>query len=260
LKIFLTFLTLILFTACDFSSSLHKEIVRAQKKISQQQYDAAAIIYENILKKNPSPQLKVKIYYQLGKIYSVNLANGEKAIEFLGLIEKEIEDPLWIVKSKEEIGEISFSITKNYSKAIDVYQILASFTPKLSKQDFYQFRLGQSYFQNNDYNNARKIFMGISNEVSNEYYKDSFYYLGLCSFQEKKWKSAINYWRDYLLREDRPDLIIEAKFLMANAYETMEELQMAYDIYYSILGQYPNPEVIKNRLKSLYARHTARKR
>ena len=47
---------------------------------------------------------------------------------------------------------------------------------------------------------------------------------------------------------------------MGNAYETMEELKKAYNIYYSILGEYPNNDVIKNRLNSLYKRRIARKR
>ena len=47
---------------------------------------------------------------------------------------------------------------------------------------------------------------------------------------------------------------------MANAYETMEELKKAYNLYYSILGEYPNTEVIQNRLKAIYDRRVARKR
>ena len=62
------------------------------------------------------------------------------------------------------------------------------------------------------------------------------------------------------MREKRRDNIVQTKFLMANAYETMEKLKAAYNIYYSILGEYPNTEVIKNRLKSIYERRVARKR
>ena len=47
---------------------------------------------------------------------------------------------------------------------------------------------------------------------------------------------------------------------MANAYETMERLKKAYDLYYSLLGKYPNTEVIKNRLNAIYERKIARKR
>ena len=47
---------------------------------------------------------------------------------------------------------------------------------------------------------------------------------------------------------------------MANSYESLENLKSAYNIYYSILGEYPNTEVIQNRLKGIYNRRIARKR
>jgi len=47
---------------------------------------------------------------------------------------------------------------------------------------------------------------------------------------------------------------------MANAYEMLEKLKEAYNLYYSILGEYPNTKVIQNRLNSIYARKIARKR
>ena len=65
---------------------------------------------------------------------------------------------------------------------------------------------------------------------------------------------------EYLKYEKNKDRIIEAKFMIANSYETKESLKEAYDIYYSILPEYPNPEVIKGRLKSLFTRRQARKR
>ena len=68
------------------------------------------------------------------------------------------------------------------------------------------------------------------------------------------------FWDKYISLEKRRDNIVQTKFLMGNAYETMEELKKAYNIYYSILGEYPNNDVIKNRLNSLYKRRIARKR
>ena len=62
------------------------------------------------------------------------------------------------------------------------------------------------------------------------------------------------------LLENRNDRIVKTKFLIANAYESAEKLKEAYNIYYSILGEYPNSEVIENRLKSLYERRVSRKR
>ena len=60
--------------------------------------------------------------------------------------------------------------------------------------------------------------------------------------------------------EKREDLIVEAKFLIANAFESSEDLKRAWDIYYSIKGSYPNTKVIFERLNSIRDRRVARKR
>ena len=54
--------------------------------------------------------------------------------------------------------------------------------------------------------------------------------------------------------------LVDALILMANAYETMENLKNAYNLYYSLLGEYPNTQVLQNRLSSIYERQVARKR
>jgi hypothetical protein len=66
--------------------------------------------------------------------------------------------------------------------------------------------------------------------------------------------------KEYIKRETRKDNVVQAKFVLANALENLEELKKAYNMYYSILSDYPNIDVIKNRLKSIYKRRVARKR
>ena len=84
--------------------------------------------------------------------------------------------------------------------------------------------------------------------------------MGMIHFEKKEWRQAISFWNQYITREKRKDFVIEAKFLMANAYETLEALKKAYNLYYSILGEYPNTEVIQSRLNAIYQRRIARKR
>jgi hypothetical protein len=84
--------------------------------------------------------------------------------------------------------------------------------------------------------------------------------MGLIEFYNKNWDKAVEYWLEYLKRERRKDQIVKVKFLIANAHESNEKLKEAYNIYYSLLPAYPNPDVLRARLKSLYARRVARKR
>lgn len=262
-KIFLLFFLFscgFIFSSCDFTPPLNKEILQAQKYIIQQDYDTAILKYKDILRKNPPKEIKVKINFQLGDLYSIYLSKNKEALPFYGAIMKISDDPLWLVRTQERMGEIYFSYLKDFRRSQEIYQKLSQFRPKLSKQDFYSFRYAISTFNNGQYAKALILFKDIKNNKSHEFRDRAIYFEGLIYFQEKKWTKAVDVWKLYLKREVRRDNVVQTKFLMANAYETMEKLKVAYNLYYSILGEYPNTEVVKNRLKAIYERRVARKR
>jgi tetratricopeptide (TPR) repeat protein len=171
-----------------------------------------------------------------------------------------VDDPLWQVKSLEKIADINFSFSKNFYEAIHAYQILMQVKPRLKDFDYYDLRVGESYFEMGKYQKAREIFNKILSQPTNPHYVEAFNQMGLIEFYNKNWDKAVEYWFEYLKRERRKEQIVKTKFLIANAYESNEKLKEAYNIYYSLLPSYPNPDVLRARLKSLYARRVARKR
>lgn len=246
--------------SCDFTTRLHKDILRAQNYILKQEYQKAIRQYQQILKKAPPDQIKVKIYYQLGELFSTYLSDSKKGIYYFSRIKRVSKDPLWLVKSEERIGEINYIYLKDYKTSIDNYLKLSHFRPKLKKLDFYEYRLALSYLKNDNLKKALNVFNSLLISKEHQYYVNAYYHIGEIYFQKKDWKKAIAYWTKYIKIEKRKDNIIQTKFLIANAYETMEELKRAYNLYYSLLGEYPNTEVVQDRLNSIYARKVARKR
>jgi len=247
-------------SSCDFTSGLNQDILSAQKYVEQQEYSKAVEIYERVLRKNPSKLIKTKINFQLAEIYYLYLDEQVKALKFYQYIVDNVDDPLWQVKSLEKIADINFSFARNYTDAINAYQILLKVLPRLKNYEFYVFRLGLSFFELKRIDKAKEIFEQIIALPNHAYYVDAYFQLGLIEFYNTKWDKAVEYWLEYLKRERKKDQIIKVKFLIANAYESNEKLKEAYNIYYSLLPVYPNPEVLRARLKSLYARRVARKR
>jgi tetratricopeptide (TPR) repeat protein len=248
------------FSSCDFTSGLNQDILSAQKYVDQQNFAKAVELYERVLKKNPSKIIKTKINYQLAEIYYLYLDEQVKALKYYQFIVDNVDDPLWQVKSLEKMADINFSFAKKYPEAIRSYQILMKVKPRLGNYDYYFLRVGESYFEMGMYNKAREIFNQIISQPTNPYYVEAYYQMGLIEFYNKNWDQAVEYWMEYLKRERRKDQIVKTKFLIANAYESNEKLKEAYNIYYSLLPSYPNPEVLRARLKSLFARRVARKR
>jgi tetratricopeptide (TPR) repeat protein len=259
-KLFVLIFVLGLISSCDFTSGLNQDILTAQKYVDNQDFGKAVELYERVLKKNPSKVIKTKINYQLAEIYYLYLDEQVKALKYYKYIIDNVDDPLWHVKALEKMADINFTFAKNYNESIHFYQMLMHFKPKLKNYDYYYLRVGESYFEMGRYDKAREIFTQILNQPTNPFYVEAYNLMGLVEFYNQNWDKAVEYWLEYLKRERRKDQIVEVKFLIANAYESNEKLKEAYNIYYSLLPSYPNPDVLRARLKSLYARRVARKR
>lgn len=246
---------------CEFSSGLYQDILNAQEYITNQDYQKAAQVYETVLSAKPPEAIKTKVRFQLGEIYSIYMNDHKKALIHFKEIIKESNEPAWQVKASEKIASIYFESTKEYIKAEKSYAKLVAFKPVLDRYNFYRFRLGLSLFNLKKFGESSKIFNQIK-KVKKETEESSlaYYYLGLTNFYLQKHDEAIKNWFEYLKREKRKDKIVQVKFMIANSYESSEKLKEAYNIYYSIIGEYPNSEVIKDKLESLYKRRIARKR
>ena len=222
-------------------------------------YKEAAEKYEEILGRVPPSALRSKIYFHLGEIYHLYLGNNEKAIHFFEETISSVSDPNLKILSKERLAKIYFE-KREFFLSEKYYRTLYNFFPKLERHEKYQFNLGFIFLKRSKLKKAESIFKKIIKTKNHQFKIKSYFHLGLVEFNSKRWKKAIDYWNHYLKLENKEEELIEAKFLLANTYETMENLEKAYEIYYSILEEYPNQEVIRNRLKSVYKRKIERKR
>lgn len=258
LAFFLIFLFMI--SSCDFSPRIHKKILIAQNYITNGEYEKSVKQYEEILSEVPPKEIKIKIFYQMGELYAIFLGEYEKGIVNYEQIKTLTNDPIWLVKTQERIGEISFNYLKDYEKSRKVYEELISFRPRLNEYELFEYRYAYSLIELQKTPEALKALQVMQANPNHKYNADAFFLNGVLYYNNNEWQKSINYLREYIKREKRKDRIVNAKFLMANAYETMERLKTAYNIYYSILGEYPNTEVIKDRLKSVFERRVARRR
>ncbi len=247
-------------TGCGFSSGLYKDIIQAQDLITEQKYKEAALVYETILLKKPSKNINIKINFQLGEIYSIYLNDYNKSLKYFISIAENSNEPAWQIKSLEKMGSIYFDNLKDYKQSIKVYEKLINVSPALQNQNYYKLRYAISYLKLNKLNESIKKFKDLLKTNESEIVLESYFNIGIAYFYQKKWNNAVKNWYEFLRYEKRKDKIVQVKFLIANAYESNEELKKAYNIYYSILGEYPNTSVIKNRLNSLYERRVSRKR
>ncbi|OFZ14226.1 MAG: hypothetical protein A2X86_05075 [Bdellovibrionales bacterium GWA2_49_15] len=253
-------LLLFLLVACNLNPRIEHELILAQELIKSQKYSDAIFLLEKILKGTVPTALKGKVYYQLGELYSLHFRDYQTSLKYYEKLRQISEDPKWQIKAEEKKAEINFLFFRNYNESITIYKKLVSFTPRLENYSAFLLRLGQSYLYNKNFEQAEAIFKRIGEDQDSRTAGKSLYYLGLMSFIKKEYLVAIDFWKEYLKVETNKESIVQTKFLIANAYETIEELKKAYNLYYSLMGEYPNTEVLKQRLTSIYNRRIARKR
>lgn len=258
-KIKYLLLTFIL-AGCGFSPGLYKDIIKAQKHTTNQEFEKAAEVYESILLKKTEKDIQIKINFQLGEIYSIYLNDFEKSLKNYQIIISESNEPAWQQDALEKMGKIYFERYKDYKKSEEIYSKLTKFLPKRKKHNEFLYRHAESTLHLKKYTKAIRLFKEIIELKDSRVSIDAYYSMGLAYFYMQKWDAAIESWFEFLKREKKQNKIVKTKFLIGNAYENGENLKKAYNIYYSIQGEYPNQNVIKSRLDSLYKRRIARKR
>lgn len=245
----------------DFTPPYHAQILKAQQMLKSGEILLAMQHYEYMMQRHIPTSIRKKIHYQLGEMYSIHHGDSKKSLEHFLKYKELVDTPQEYVNVEEKIAEIYFSYQKEFKKALECYDHLVKFRPKLEKYEFYLFRLGLTYLELLEYQKAKDILLQLVPRFKNE----SHYYLGRMYFQLHEYDTSIKYLSLFLSISDKGEshlktLIVDGKFLLANAYETIENLDMAYEIYYSLLKSYPNPQIIKNRLQTLYDRRVAQKR
>ena len=91
--------------------------------------------------------------------------------------------------------------------------------------------MARSLIESRSYANAMILLNEISQDSKNQYQFDAFYQKGLIHFYSKKWENAIENFKVYIANSQSKELVIQAKFLIANCYETQEKLREAYNNY-----------------------------
>ncbi len=255
-----SFLLLFLFVSCDFTTSIHRDILKAQEYFQEKNYEEAIRYYKSVTDKRIDKDLKIKVFYQLAEIYLNYKEDYQASLSYYQKILTYDPTLVWQVKVYEKMGEIFLDHLDKFDEAIENYEKLYSFQPPLEKNDFYYFRVGMGYFKAKKYKRALRVFEDIGKQTQHSYFLQAQYQQGLIHFYKQEWQLAVDKWEKYLNFEKDTQKIVNAKFLIANAYEMLEELKTAYNIYFSILSDYPNPKVVEKRLKSLYERRVSRKR
>ena len=255
-KIICAFLFLILINLFSCTSSDFKEsLTHAEELIGVGKYAQAAGIYKKLAEQSLKSSQKAVVYLKLGDLYTYSMSDLQAGLE---TYQKCVE-----VAPHSEAARLAHERRANIfesegmpAKVAGEYATLLKFFPEHEEAPIYRVCLGEAYIASKEYQQAREELRRFveGENISKDLRVRALFDIGETYFLESKPGKAIRFY--YAFVQESPDspLIPEVKMRIATCLEEMGYLGMAQKFAKEAAKDYPNKEVIEQRLKGINER------
>lgn len=263
----LVFTCAVFLSSCTSQSSISARYLTAEKLWSEKKYEAAVVEFDRIVKDNPGSALAVQSLWRASITRSLFLKDYPEALRGLqNFIDQSAQSNL-ILDAQKEIGEILFSKTQQYEKAIDHYEKLIQSKKYMNEEVLFLYRISRSYAALGKIKRAISIQELILtkkpvNDLRLKVKMDlaqNWFTLG--DVEKQAYTKSLGLYQEILEETRTRDRkkYMEAQFGKAVVLEEMDHLDEALEIYHSIESEYEVPNVVKIRIQKINER-TKRKK
>lgn len=250
----LLFLLLIGVVGCAERRQM-KQVNEADEKITQGNYGEGAALLRKAIVIQPESKTAIKAIYKLGFTLESYLKDYEGAVqqyqEFIRLSLDKVSN----YEVLKRIANIYFEQHREPEKSIAAYKRLISFNPESLEIDFFQFRIGESYFRQNNFEQARYEYQQLLERFpKSQFAARARFEIGNAYYMEGKYDIAEQAWQQVVRNHTQSEYATEAQFMMAQCLEHQEKLQNALQMYENLQGRYPASDVLDLRMTELKKR------
>jgi TolA-binding protein len=251
---------LMLVTACEQTPKTIFSMAEARWK--QGDYLGAVQAYEHLVDDYPSSIYVDDSYYAIGTLEYLYLNDYPKAVEaFRKVVSDHPRSPL-VLSAQQTLAEIYETKFHDHRLAVAEYQNLLGRTTDRAVSEELQYRIGEVYFDQGDFDQARSEWdQLIKQSPKSEWSDNAMYRTGSSYFLQGRYNEALATYLAAAKRYPDSDVRVEIRFWIANCYEELDRLDEALQEFRSLAGRYPNRKVIEvkiqsieNRLKSVTSR------
>lgn len=176
--------------------------------------------FQTVIEKYPNTSWAARAQYNIGDAY-YNAGDYEDAITAYKEVMEEYPDSDYVIEAVNGIQFAQLSEGKEDSSSVILEEFLNEH-PQTSMADRLRYRQAETRMQSGDYN------------------------------------GAIDEFRQYIRITNNEELLPEAHFNLANAYEEVDQEEEAIEIYNEIVENYPNSERVSNSMRALGRIHYER--
>lgn len=250
-------------TGCSVDSAKNHYVL-AEKMWTDRKYLAALAEFEKVIAKDPKSKLGLQAAYRAAMTQYLFLSQYGDAVRNFQLYIQGETDPHGIWDAELQIGEILFSKTEQYDRAIQHYQAMLKKDPRAPDNPEILFRIGKSQFFLFQFIDAVKTFQELVKRYPNSPWAEkATFEIGATYFtqgeqhsdipsknnsEDEPYQVAMNAYTRFIKRYPNSDLVPEAKFGIASCLEELDQLDDAYSGYLALKDRYPSPHVIDVKL------------
>lgn len=253
-KLLLFLLPLFLIISCT-ESRQNQLIEQGDNRSLEGKYAESAEYYRKAAGLNPESKAGIKAMYKLGYVSESYLKDFPTAIlnyvEFIRLS----QEPVSVYEVQKRLANIYFDHNQDNEKAIAAYKKLLLLSPDSLESDLFQFRIAQSYFRMNNFEQARIEYdQLLASHPKSEHVPRTRFEVGNSYYMEGKYDTAQEALKQVIRNHPQHEFAIEAEYLLAQCLEQQSKLKEALQGYENLLGKYPSKQIIELRIDALKKR------
>ncbi len=249
------------------SNSPKKHYVLAEKLWNDANYAAAVVEFDKVIAKDPQGKLGLQALFRSATTESLFLSRYDEAMRRFKLYgESPGAEPELAWEAKMQIGDIFYSKTGQYDRAIQQYQMLLKEKPAAPEAPEFEFRVAKSYFFLHKFAEAVSGYKDlIKRYPTSPWAEKASYEIGVAYFTSGEqhsdvYEDAITAFESFIKRYPQSDLVPQARFGVASCLEELDQLDVAYKTYQSLKSTFPSPNVIEIKLARIRERKAQRNR
>lgn len=251
-KFFVLLLLGTLLIGCDlFDKTASSDYEAATKRWNAGEYQAAVTQYFMLVKEHPYSSKADDALYWAGVTQFLYLGETEKALQTLRLLLKTYPHRDMAPYAQWYIAQIYELGYSEYDRAIVEYRKATEYSNReVREKSLYS--LAECLFRVGKIEDARTTWTRQVTEFpKGQQSRLAYFRLGTAAFSKGELDKSEQFYRKALEQNDDKELVIKAKFALAECLELGDNLNEALKLYREIEPLYPNPEAIQIKIKAL---------
>lgn len=253
-SVFWLFIAIFLLVSCT-ERRQEQLLDLAEERTLQGKYTEAAELFRKAVTLNPEGRLGVKALYKLGFTLETYLKDYDAALFNFNEFVRLSQDKVAVYEVLKRIANIYFDQNKENDKAISSYKKLLDLSPDSLEVDLFQFRIAQSYFRANNFDQARLEYNDLIRKFpKSQFVARSRFEIGNTYYMEAKYDIAQEALKQVMRYHPQSEFAVEAEFLLGQCLEQQNKLPAALISYESVLEKYPSKNIIQFRIEAIKKR------